>query len=76
LTVDGALARWEWIGVQADSHWAADGIAVGTRPFFDRSGAFGSGMTTAVANPKPNRFANDPLSVADTLGVAGSLVGG
>lgn len=41
----------EWIGVQGDSHWAADGIAVGTATLFDHQGAFGSGMTTAVANP-------------------------
>jgi acyl-CoA thioesterase len=52
----------EWIGVQADSHWAEDGVAVGTATLFDRSGAFGSGMTTAVANPAAQiDFANDPL---------------
>lgn len=52
LTV--ALARLpkdEWIAVQADSHWAADGIAVGTATLFDRSGPFGTGVVTAVANP-------------------------
>jgi hypothetical protein len=52
LTV--ALARLpvdEWIGVQADSHWAADGVAVGTATLFDRAGAFGTGVVTAVANP-------------------------
>jgi acyl-CoA thioesterase len=52
LTV--ALARLpvgDWIGVQADSHWAADGVAVGTATLFDQTGAFGSGMTTAVSNP-------------------------
>lgn len=52
LTV--ALARLpvdEWICVQGDSHWASDGIAVGTATLFDHQGAFGSGMTTAVANP-------------------------
>ncbi len=63
LTV--ALARLpvgDWIGVQADSHWAADGVAVGTATLFDRSGAFGSGMTTAVANPAAQiDFANDPF---------------
>jgi Thioesterase-like superfamily len=51
LTV--ALARLpidEWVGVQADSHWAADGIAVGTATLFDRSGPFGTGVVTAVAN--------------------------
>ncbi len=41
----------EWVGIQATSHHAAAGIAVGTATLFDRHGAFGSGMTTAVANP-------------------------
>lgn len=41
----------EWIGVQADSHLAADGISVGTATLYDSRGAFGSGMVTAVANP-------------------------
>ena len=41
----------EWIGIQADSHRAADGIAVGTATLFDRLGAFGAGATTAIANP-------------------------
>jgi acyl-CoA thioesterase len=63
LTV--ALARLpigEWIGVQADSHWAEDGVSVGTATLFDRTGAFGSGMTTAVANPAAQiDFANDPF---------------
>jgi hypothetical protein len=52
LTV--ALSRLpvdEFICVQADSHWAADGIAVGTATLFDHQGPFGTGMTTAVANP-------------------------
>ena len=52
LTV--ALARLpvdEWICVQGDTHWACDGIAVGTATLFDSAGAFGSGMTTAVSNP-------------------------
>jgi acyl-CoA thioesterase len=63
LTVGLArLPAGEWIGVQADSHWAADGVAVGTATLFDRSGAFGSGMTTAVANPAAQiDFANDPF---------------
>jgi hypothetical protein len=52
----------EWIGMQGDSHWAADGIAVGTSTLFDRSGAFGSGMTTAVSNRAAQiDFANDPF---------------
>ncbi|OBB48144.1 MULTISPECIES: acyl-CoA thioesterase domain-containing protein [unclassified Mycobacterium] len=52
LTV--ALSRLpldDWILVQGDSHWVADGISVGTATLFDRQGAFGSGMVTAVANP-------------------------
>src|SRR5215218_5117720 len=52
LTV--ALSRLpvdEWICIQGDSHWASDGIAVGTATLFDHEGAFGSGLTTAVANP-------------------------
>lgn len=52
LTV--ALARLpldDWLVVQGDSHWAADGVAVGTSTLFDGQGAFGSGMVTAVANP-------------------------
>ncbi len=63
LTVGLArLPVGEWIGVQADSHWAAAGVAVGTATLFDRSGAFGSGMTTAVANPAAQiDFADDPF---------------
>lgn len=41
----------DWIGIQADSHWATDGVAVGTATLYDRQGAFGSAMTTAVSNP-------------------------
>jgi acyl-CoA thioesterase len=40
-----------WVGVQADSHLAHDGVSVGTATLFDESGPFGSGMVTAVANP-------------------------
>jgi acyl-CoA thioesterase len=52
LTV--ALSRLpldQWIGIQADSHLAADGVSVGTATLFDHQGPFGSGMVTAVANP-------------------------
>lgn len=52
LTV--ALSRLpvdDWIGIQADSHHAADGLAVGTATLFDSRGAFGAGLTTAIANP-------------------------
>ncbi len=43
LTV--ALSRLpgdEWIGVQADSHLAADGVAVGASTLFDSAGPFGT----------------------------------
>jgi hypothetical protein len=57
----------DWIGAQADSHWAADGVAVGTATLFDRSGPFGSGMTTAVSNPAAHiDFANDPFPMRIT----------
>ena len=63
LTV--AMARLpvgDWIGVQADSHRASDGVAVGTATLFDQTGAFGSGMTTAVSNPAAQiDFTNDPF---------------
>lgn len=56
------LPRDEWIGVQADSHWAFDGIACGTATLFDSAGAFGSGLVTAVGNPAAQiDFANDPF---------------
>lgn len=52
----------DWVLVQGDSHWAADGIAVGTATLFDRKGAFGSGMVTAVANPAAQiDFSNRPF---------------
>ncbi len=49
-----ALARLpvsDWVGVQEDSHWAADGISVGSATVFDRRGPIGTGVVTAVANP-------------------------
>lgn len=56
------LPRDEWIGVQADAHWAADGISVGTSTLFDSEGAIGSGMVTAVSNPDAQiDFRNDPF---------------
>jgi hypothetical protein len=45
------LPRDGWIGVQADSEWAADGISVGSSTLFDSAGAFGTGLVTAIANP-------------------------
>jgi hypothetical protein len=52
LTV--ALARLpvdDWIFVQGDSHWVADGVSVGSATLFDRTGPFGTGMVTAISNP-------------------------
>ncbi|SEH76848.1 Thioesterase-like superfamily protein [Mycolicibacterium rutilum] len=68
LTV--ALSRLpvdDWILVQADSHWAADGVAVGTATLFDPKGPFGSGMVTAVANPAAQiDFTNRPFPRSET----------
>ncbi len=63
LTVGLArLPVGEWVGVQADSHWESDGVAVGTATLFDQSGAFGSGMITAVSNPAAQiDFTHDPF---------------
>jgi hypothetical protein len=52
LTV--ALARLpvdDWIFVQGDSHWVADGVSVGSATLFDRTGPFGTGLVTAISNP-------------------------
>ena len=52
LTVGLArLPLGDYLGVQADSHWCADGVAVGTATLFDDEGAFGTAMVTAIANP-------------------------
>ncbi|MGB3483365.1 MAG: acyl-CoA thioesterase domain-containing protein [Mycobacterium sp.] len=40
-----------WIGLEADSHWAAGGVSVGAATLFDRAGALGTGLVTAVSNP-------------------------
>lgn len=45
------LPQDEWVGVEAESHWAAHGIAVGTTTLYDSAGPFGTGLTTAVGNP-------------------------
>jgi hypothetical protein len=45
------LPSGDYVGVQADSHWCAEGIAHGTATLFDDSGPFGTGMVTAIANP-------------------------
>jgi acyl-CoA thioesterase superfamily protein len=52
LTV--ALARLpvdDFVCVQGDSHWVADGISVGSATLYDRVGPFGTGMITAISNP-------------------------
>ncbi|MCD5421239.1 thioesterase family protein [Rhodococcus pyridinivorans] len=38
------------IGIEADNHISSEGIAVGTAVLFDRLGAFGTGVVTALAN--------------------------
>ncbi|MCW1959420.1 MAG: thioesterase family protein [Mycobacterium sp.] len=45
------LPLGDYIGVQADSHWCSDGVAVGAATLFDDAGAFGTAMVTAIANP-------------------------
>ncbi len=52
LTV--ALSRLpvgDYIGLQADSHWCAAGVSVGSATLCDDIGPFGIGMVTAIANP-------------------------
>ena len=52
LTVGMArLPMGDYIGVQADSHWCSQGIAVGAATLFDDGGPFGTAMVTAIANP-------------------------
>ncbi len=41
----------QFLGVQADSHFAADGIATGSATLFDAAGPVGTAMVTALANP-------------------------
>ena len=52
LTVGMArLPVGEYVGVQADSHWCSEGVAVGAATLFDDDGPFGTAMVTAIANP-------------------------
>ena len=52
LTVSLArMPRSEFIGVQGDSHFSADGISIGSATLFDADGAFGTAAITALANP-------------------------
>lgn len=39
------------LGIEADTHITADGIAVGTATLYDLKGPYGTGMVTAVSNP-------------------------
>lgn len=56
------LPQGEWLGLQADSHVAADGISVGTATLFDDLGPIGTGMVTAISNPGAQiDFTNDPF---------------
>lgn len=45
------VPRGEWIFMQADSHWACDGVSVGTATLLDATGPFGSALVTALSNP-------------------------
>ena len=38
------------LGIEADTHITADGIAVGTATLYDRNGPYGTGIVTAVSN--------------------------
>lgn len=54
------LPLGDCIGVQADSHWCADGIAIGSATLFDNGTPFGTAMVTAVANPAAQIDFNAP----------------
>ncbi|MUL78377.1 thioesterase family protein [Mycobacterium sp. CBMA226] len=45
------LPQDDWVGVEAQTHWAAQGIAVGATTLYDSAGPIGTGLTTAVSNP-------------------------
>lgn len=45
------LPAGDYLGVQADSHWCADGVSVGSATLFDDVGPFATAMVTAIANP-------------------------
>lgn len=45
------LPRDEWVGAEAETHWAAGGIAVGATTLYDSAGPIGTGLITAVSNP-------------------------
>jgi acyl-CoA thioesterase len=57
------LPRGEWIFMQADTHWASDGIAVGSATLLDDTGPFGSSLVTALSNRSAQiDFAGTPPS--------------
>lgn len=66
LTVSIArLPRSEFLGVQGDTRFAADGISTGTATLFDDAGAFGTVMVTSLANPAAQiDFAGDSRTAA------------
>ncbi len=49
-----AMARYptsDWVGLEAATHLASDGIAVGACTLYDLDGPFATSTTTALANP-------------------------
>lgn len=54
----------EFLGVQADTHFSADGVSVGTATLFDDAGPFGTGMVTALANPAARIDFGGPVAVS------------
>ncbi len=49
-----AMARYptsDWVGIEASTHLAADGIALGAATMYDLDGPFATSTTTALANP-------------------------
>ena len=49
-----AMARYPigaWVGLETNTHLAADGIAVGAATLYDTTGPFATSTTTALANP-------------------------
>ncbi|MFI6167433.1 thioesterase family protein [Nocardia sp. NPDC051052] len=53
------------VGVEADSHISADGVAVGSATLFDRAGSFGTCVVTALSNAERQvDFANGDTTSA------------
>ena len=69
LTVGVArLPVGDWVGVQADSHWCSQGVAVGAATLFDDDGPFGTAMVTAIANPAAQIDFTSPEQMQRTAG--------